>query len=131
MGAGAYLRHELARRQRRNPGYSLRAFARDLGCDNATVSQWMREKRPVSDEALSRLCERLGIRGQGIEQVASFDPFDLVVLECAVRLPRPTVAEVAELCGCSLDEVNIATSRLLRLGMLRMEGDRWVALEKD
>src|SRR3954447_4692041 len=48
MGASDFLRRELGRRQDRNSRYSLRAFARDLACDHATLSQWLRGARPMS-----------------------------------------------------------------------------------
>ena len=89
----------------------------------------MRGRRTVTREALLRICDSLGIAG--VEQVEYFEPFDLIVRDHATGLERPTVAEVAEACGCTMDEVNIALSRMLRLGLLRMDGDRWVALEQD
>jgi len=131
LSFAAFLLHELSRRKARNASYSLRAFARDLNCDHATLSQWMREKRPLTQEALERLCERLGVTGPAIEYAVHFDPFDLVVLQTATAMEGPTVPAIAEACGCDIDTVNISISRLLRLKMLRMEGARWVALERD
>jgi hypothetical protein len=60
MGMPAFLNREYRRRRDRNPRYSSRAFARDLGCDHATVSQWMRRTRPMSDAALDRMTEMGG-----------------------------------------------------------------------
>lgn len=131
MSFAAFLLHALAQRKARNPSYSLRAFARDLSCDHATLSQWMREKRPLTQDALERLCERLGVTGPAIEYAIHFDPFDLVVLQTATAMEGPTVAGIADACGCDMDTVNISISRLLRLRMLTMEGARWTAPERD
>jgi len=59
MAFDAYLNHEFARRQARNARYSLRSFARDLECDHATLSQWMRGKRPITRERVDKLCKSL------------------------------------------------------------------------
>ncbi len=131
LGAGAYLQHELKRRQSRNPRYSLRAFGRDLGVHHATVSKWMRETRPVTRDALEYLCKRLGVSGAAIEQMASFDPFDLEVVEFAAGMKRPTAPRIARHFKCSTDKVNISLNRLLRLGMLKMKQDRWIVPDKE
>jgi transcriptional regulator with XRE-family HTH domain len=55
----SYLEEELARRAGRNPRYSLRAFARHLGVDHSTLSQWLRGRRTISSRAIERLGARL------------------------------------------------------------------------
>ena len=131
MGLAAYLRHELSLRQARNPAYSLRAFGRDLGCDHATVSQWIRGQRPVSPQAFERVCARLGLGSAEAQLVAAFDPIDLDIMAATRGLPAPTAAKVAHDAGTSIDQVNISLSRLLRLGLLRMHGDRWVGRDEE
>jgi len=42
------LEAELAKRRRRNPRYSLRAFARDLATNHMSLSQILRGRREVS-----------------------------------------------------------------------------------
>ncbi len=68
--AGYYrdlLRQELARRQRRNPRYSLRAFAKLLTVDPAVLSRVIAGKRPLSLKTAERVAERLyeGARAGG------------------------------------------------------------------
>jgi uncharacterized protein (TIGR02147 family) len=50
---------ELVLRQRRNPTYSLRSFARDLGISPAALSQSMSAKRNLSKANILKVAERL------------------------------------------------------------------------
>lgn len=50
---------ELAKRQTRNPSYSLRAFARDLNIGATTVSDVLADKRSLSKTNLKKVMERL------------------------------------------------------------------------
>lgn len=53
---------ELGQRQRRNPRYSLRAFARDLGTDHVTLSQALIPKSVLPDgDAMAVLLDPTGI----------------------------------------------------------------------
>jgi uncharacterized protein (TIGR02147 family) len=53
------LREELARRQRANPAYSLRAFAKQLGMQAPTLSAVLAGKRPLSAATAETLPEKL------------------------------------------------------------------------
>lgn len=125
MAFEAYLAHEFAQRRARNVRYSLRSFARDLGCDHATLSQWMRGKRPLTKSGIARLGKALKLDRQARARAEAFEPFDLGVIAALRDLKRPTSKAVAARVGASIDQVNIALHRLLRLGMLRMDGTRW------
>lgn len=50
---------ELAKRQTRNPSYSLRAFARDLNIGATTLSDVLADKRSLSKTNLQKVMERL------------------------------------------------------------------------
>lgn len=50
---------ELAKRQTRNPSYSLRAFARDLNIGATTLSDVLADKRSLSKTNLKKVMERL------------------------------------------------------------------------
>src|ERR1700733_11819237 len=52
---------ELISRQRRNPAYSLRSFARDLGISPAALSQVLNSKRNFSRTNLTKVIEKLGL----------------------------------------------------------------------
>lgn len=53
------LKEELVRRQTRNPGYSQRAFARDLGIRSNRLSEILRGKQGISPQLAVTVAERL------------------------------------------------------------------------
>lgn len=54
-----WLRQQLTERKQRNPGYSLRAFARQSGLSPATLSLILQGKRRLTPKLAKRLSERL------------------------------------------------------------------------
>lgn len=130
MAFAAFLQREYQRRHTRNRRYSLRAFARDLGCDHSTLSQWMRGTRPLTQQALDRLCRALGIAGAERGRVCEIDDTDMaivaVVRESADRT-SPALARAAEM---PVDCVNLALTKLMRLNVLTMVGADWHVVEE-
>ncbi len=153
------LSEELARRCGRNPQYSLRAFAAALSVDHATLSQWLRGKRPVTAETIERLGPRLGLSAEEIRDLVSrerlfpapgperpevrqlasdvasvvADWWHFAILEL-LRLDsfRPDSRWIARVLDLDVDTVNVALQRLLRLGLLEMAApDRWVDRSGD
>ncbi len=55
-----WLQHQLTDRCKKNPRYSLRAFAKSLSLDPSSLSQILSGKRPLSKKAMLVLCEKLG-----------------------------------------------------------------------
>jgi transcriptional regulator with XRE-family HTH domain len=55
------LQRTFAERSRKNPQYSLRAFARSLGIDSSTLSAILRRKRPLTAKMAKKLIEQLDI----------------------------------------------------------------------
>jgi transcriptional regulator with XRE-family HTH domain len=149
-----FLRAELARRCARNPRYSLRSFARQLGVDHATLSQLLRGRRALTAAAIDRLGTRLKLDEKRIEiyrvsarregrrypsagearrltQDAAnvmADWCHFAILELVrLRSFRPDSRWIARVLDIGVDEVNMALQRLLRLGLLEMpERGRWV-----
>ena len=153
-----HLQAELGRRCAGNPQYSLRAFAKHLAIDHATLSQLLRCKRRFTPGTIEKLGRRLGldphtIAGyiaweqqaghlhqsaatlQEVQQLAHdtanlvSDWYHFSILEL-VQLPQfqPDSRWIARVLGITPDEVNIAVTRLMRLGLLEMrDHDRWVA----
>jgi len=148
------LQHELARRCAKNPKYSLRAFAKNLGVNHSTLSQLMRGRRPLTRQAVERLGARMKLSTGEIARFASslarpVQP-DGTIREasllahdtaCAIaqwqhhailellKLPefRPDSRWIARVLDLSVDEVNLSLQRLLRLGMLEMTSrDEWI-----
>ena len=56
-----YLQNELLRRCEKNPAYSLRGFARTLGCDVATLSKMLKGQRGIGRITIENLGSRLGL----------------------------------------------------------------------
>jgi transcriptional regulator with XRE-family HTH domain len=130
-----FLRSELARRCANNPRYSLRAFARHLEVDHATLSQWMRGRRAMSAASIQRLAARLRVParhvGVFVEHRGS-EGADFAVL-ALVRSGafRPDARWIARELGITVDATNVALHRLLRLELLRMTApDCWTATEE-
>ncbi|MBI3407348.1 MAG: TIGR02147 family protein [Planctomycetes bacterium] len=150
------LQAELAGRCARNPHYSLRAFAKFLGVHHATLSQLLRGKRRLTARVIEKLGGRLGLGADTIQRYlaindASFDRFpgleatpEVKQLTCDVanliaeghhytilELTRlrdfvPDSRWIARVLGISSDDVNVALTRLVRLDLLEMAGERWI-----
>lgn len=56
-----YLQQELLRRTAKNPAYSLRAFAKHLGVNHATLSSLMSGKRRLTEANVQRLAKALNL----------------------------------------------------------------------
>src|SRR5436305_268850 len=97
MGFAAFLDHELKRRQRRNRRYSLRAFARDLGCDHSTLSQWMRGRRALTPDSIAQLARAMRLDEARLAYCREFDPLAGEVIAAAADCPRPTTPGIAGL----------------------------------
>ncbi|MBI3406181.1 MAG: TIGR02147 family protein [Acidobacteria bacterium] len=156
----SFLQQELARRCAKNPQYSLRAFARQLGMDHSTLSQVLRRKRALTPEVIRKLGARLRLDRASVSsfveherqfgagpssaqrevQQLTHDTVNLVsdwyhyaILEL-VRLKefRPDTRWIARVLGITTDEVNVALQRLIRLGMLDMRSRKeWVDSSGD
>lgn len=59
--SGQFLKQMLEERQKRNPNFSLRAFARHLGMSPAQLSQLISGKRPLTQKAAHKISERLDL----------------------------------------------------------------------
>jgi uncharacterized protein (TIGR02147 family) len=155
-----FLQSELATRCARNPQYSLRAFAKFLEMDNSTLSQLLRGKRAMTEQNIRRCGMRLGLDEESVAEfvrgasrdsnhedtalgevrrlasdtaslVADWEHYAILEL---VRLRdfRPDSRWVARVLGLSVDEVNVALQRLLRLGLLTMDApDVWTDRSGD
>lgn len=154
------LQTELARRCSANARYSLRAFAADVGVDHSTLSQLLRDRRPLTERTIRLIGKRLKLseqvvdafvsREQLVDEAPSTTTAQLRQLtgdaaSIVTDLSHYTILElvrlkefkqdsrwIARALGLSVDEVNMSLSRLLRLGMLTMNSDgRWVDRSGD
>src|SRR4051812_32096491 len=56
-----FLQEELVRRCKKNPRFSVRAFAKLLGVENSALSKILGGKRALTPKMVSRLGEKLGL----------------------------------------------------------------------
>ena len=148
------LEKEFAERRDKNSRYSLRAFAAFLGADHSTLSQILRGSRPVPvarirvwGKKLEMSTEEITVyiaaehapdpadagRGEQMRHwtaeamhiVSNGTHFDIVRLS---RMPdfRTDSRWIAHQIGASVDEVNLAVSRLMRLRLIEAgEASKW------
>ena len=142
------LEREFDARRQKNPRYSLRAFATFLGADHSTLSQILKGSRRVPAASIRLWARKLGMsREEAAVYVASEHVPDAatatrqaqllhwtaearsIVTETAhweiVRLSRMKTFRadcrwIAQQIGAEVDDVNMAFSRLLRLGLVEV-----------
>lgn len=134
------LNRELRRRRSANPRYSLRAFARDLEVHHATLSLILRGRRTPSPATAARLARHVGLEPDSLDAVR--DAFERIAADPAAPLLdwrhfailqlvhhpdfQPDSRWIAAAFGSTVDFVNLAIQRLLRMGLLTMDRhDRW------
>jgi transcriptional regulator with XRE-family HTH domain len=148
------LQDAFAERRLKNRRYSLRAFARLLATDHATLSQILRGSRRIPARQLSEWAIRLGLQP---EEIAAYEAAEQLpdpqtaleqerlrqwIAEASAVMARPEhlailelirTAEfqpdsrwIAERAGVTVDQINIALSRLLRLRLIALPpGGKW------
>ena len=131
MSLPAFLEREYARRRDRNRRYSLRAFARDLGCDHSTLSQWMRGKRVMTEQAAEAVCDALALHGIDRRRVRELDASDLDVFAAARESGARDCHALAAITGLGIDRLNLSLFKLMRLDVLRMNGAHWKFAAKE
>jgi transcriptional regulator with XRE-family HTH domain len=70
-GFGLLLRQEFLRRCRKNPSYSLRAYARQLGVDASLLSKIIRGQRNASENLVRLIAPQIGIKAADIPGILS------------------------------------------------------------
>lgn len=118
---------ELAARKSRNPRYSLRAFARDLRLNHATLSQMLSGQRRITSRTARLLGQRLRIDSGAVRAACAVGEEAKVL--AAVRRTDFVASSrfIATRTGLSVDIVNAALFRLLHAGRLSMRREGWEA----
>ena len=143
-----YLQKELLRRCRKNPAYSVRAFARDARISPSALSSMLRGGRPITNKSRTRVGVALGLKLDEIEKFKAHvhgnakagtalpqhryrriaaDTFALIsewqhyaILELMKTKHFSADARwIATRLGLSVHEINMAIERLLRLGLVK------------
>lgn len=139
------LRRRLEQASQRNPGFSLRAFARRLGLSPGALSEIMRRKRGVSAEKALDIVSRLGlseaealrfrnlllrdqsdsmvtIKGDAFELIARWY-YPAIISLFNLDQPPQSEEEVAEALALDLAVAKDAIQRLINFRLLRREED--------
>ncbi len=142
----AFLAEELETRKKRNPGYSLRAFAKSLDMSPAQVSQLLNGKRNFTPAMLSKLSEALrlspkeerelitqaALAKSSIESVAikkhkiKEDEFQLIaqwyhfaILSLSkIKNAKADSYWISHRLGITVNEAREALARMTRMGVL-------------
>ncbi len=106
-----YLEREFQVRQRRNPGYSLRAFARDLGMQPSKLSEVFRGLRGISKKTAANLTAKLNMSSKDAEAfVALID----VHQTKSPRLSETAKAKIQSLESLSqFEEINLERFKVI------------------
>ena len=142
------LQQEFVNRCRKNPSYSLRAFARALGIEPSPLSAILRGKRPLTKKTQKKLGLALGLSLDELErfknatgtaatdfQQLTLDNYALIsdwyhyaILELTrVESFKPDVKYIARILNISQTEAHIAIERLQRLGLLEIDDEgKWL-----
>ena len=147
-----YLQGLLVARCKRNPAYSIRSFARAIGTDHSTLSQFLRGKRRISGKLMRTWATQVGLgpvetedfihtnlsgasKGGALQsppmRELSLDAFRLIadwyhyaILELVdTRDFRADARWIARSLGISVAEAHEAIERLMRLELLQTRED--------
>lgn len=145
------LLQEITERRARNPAYSLRAFARDVGVSPAALSQYLNRKRELSNKNRQSIIQRLSLSPAqaqsftgkltrtskpfsvtqshdvlGEEEFQLISDWISVAIMNLARL-KDNVGDpqwIADRLGVAIHEAREAYERLLRFGLIKLSGHR-------
>jgi hypothetical protein len=103
------LQDEFLLRKRRNPRYSLRAFARSVSVEHSTLSQLLRGKRPITWKSVTEIAGTMRWTGSSVlREFTQRGCFD-----------SPSIARHL---GVTVDEVNVALTDLCLFHLIELKG---------
>lgn len=147
-----FLKEELNRRKRNNPGYSLRAFSKQLGLSSSFVSKVMKGQKNISEETLLKISSRLNLSSNELglfidtdeasNTEAQFtalavdqfqyisDWYHYAILEAAtLKNFKATPDWISNHLNLPLEVADAALKRLQRLNLIKISKD--LKLESD
>jgi uncharacterized protein (TIGR02147 family) len=153
-----YLRSELSKRCRKNPNYSLRAFARALNVHSSTLSAVLNNKRKLSPKLAKKILDDLGTDGLlkqkiissmvGLDEASNESPefvpinsdefaiisdwehFAILALLETYDC-KHTVNWISNRLNIGTGTVLLALSRLERCGLLKRSNKKWLTTGKS
>lgn len=152
MNFRLWLQRQFTERCKRNPRYSLRAFAKTLNMDASSLSQILGGKRAVSKKTIQTLCEKLSATPQDLKNFGllkveakdedfmqvSLDTFSVIsewyhyaILELTFTSGfKADPKWIARKLSITVEEAKAATERLKRLGLLLEENGSLIKSSK-
>lgn len=152
-----YLNRVFEERRKKNPSYSLRAFARSLEMDSSSLSAVLKGKRKLTPKAGQKLIDALNvldpaeaqmlvmstITGQEIpDEALKFRELEIATAEMLASWEHFAILSLLELHGFSgkerdiaarlnvpLATIDAALGRLEKLGMIARKKGRWEATD--
>lgn len=148
------LKDELSRRAQRNPAYSLRAFARDLGVSHTYLSLVMHGKRTLSLRQAYQMAGPLGVPAESLAKAPTKKPkkqlkekavqleidqfqfvshwYHIAILDLTlVKDFKSEISWIAKQLAISEKQAGTAVARLERLGLLKFENGRWAKTSEE
>lgn len=146
------LRETLIAKTKKNPSFSLRAFARQLGIESSSLSQIINGKRTLTDRMCKRLATKLSISPAELDRLMgnqnftakvkkisyrklSEDQFNIIADWYHYAILELTHIEgfkgdhkwISNVLGLNIHTVKDAVERLQRVGCLRIdENGKWI-----
>jgi transcriptional regulator with XRE-family HTH domain len=127
MDLRAHLRSEFERRRARNPRYSLRAFAKQLGTSHSTLSRVLNSDSRLTSRSISTLGSGLGLSSRAISgSVLNENMRRIEALTDRAQF-RADARWIASQTGLPIDDVNVALHYLIHSKRLVMSSTtKWL-----
>jgi uncharacterized protein (TIGR02147 family) len=140
----------------KNPAFSLRSFARKIGLSPSATSRVLNGKRGLSKQKSHQILDRLGLGPEQKQEILSLglvkkgkdqdpsriflsaDQFELITESKHFTLLsllktkgfKPDPAWISVRLGLPLRETQETIARLVRLGLLKVTGKKWIGTGK-
>lgn len=146
------LQREFIRRCKKNPSYSLRAYAQYMEINQSFLSKLLNGRRKFTPAMEEKFAEKLGyspasrartlsaknknadhfvnLLEDEYEAIASWHHFAILEL-MKTKGFKPDVRKVAQELGLHIEEVRDAVDRLARIGFIKVTEKRWVLVSKN
>lgn len=114
------LRNELAQRRARNPRYSARAFARQLGTEHTAVTRIVNGTGRLTARRITALGTRLGLSTREIAGAVLHEQMERIVRLGPRPGFKPNARWIATRTGLTLNDVQVALHYLVYTRRLTM-----------
>ena len=126
------LQQEYLRRQNKNPSYSIRAFARQIGLYHATLSALLAGKRKITEKSAKKIADAIGLDPASVAtstpyftiQQDAFNSisewhFDAILEMSNIKQLKLNPQSISVALDISLTEARVALETLTRLDLMQ------------